>query len=71
MTDFRTPMQQAQVESTVATGDWSTLATKSDEDGGDEKEGAMGGAQHRGQAGEGDLDVDAQRGEHVGAAGAG
>jgi cytochrome b len=26
VTDFRTPMQQAAVESTVASGDWSTLA---------------------------------------------
>lgn len=42
MTDFRTPMQQAQVESTVANGDWSTLAAKSDEAEGDDEEGAMG-----------------------------
>jgi cytochrome b len=42
MTDFRTPMQQAQVESTVANGDWSTLVQKSDEGDGEDKEGAMG-----------------------------
>lgn len=41
LTDFRTPMQQAKIETIVSTGDWSTLAsTSGDED--ENEDGAMG-----------------------------
>lgn len=46
MTDFRTPMAQAQVEDVVANGDWSTLVTDEGEDAGegedDDGDGAEG-----------------------------